>query len=340
MGRHGRHDVDPRDRPDVIDVPDLVRQRAESAGSAGAAWLDALPGVVAEAAARFELTIGSALQGGTAGFVAEATDPAGTPLVLKIGLAVDRDDAATFVRSVAVHRFANGRGCAALVGADLDTHPTAPAMVLERLGPNLDQLGLSVDEVLSTIATTLLDFWQPVTAQPWLLDGRAKAEWLSAFITKMWNELDHPCHRAVIDRAVELCGRRAALFDPGAAVLVHGDAHGWNTLLATPDTGDEPASRPNELARRHKFVDPEGLASEPAHDLAVPMREYNEPLLAGDTPTLVRARAVALGEACRVDPDAIWEWGFIERVSTGLANVADFDGVEGRAYLEVAERCL
>lgn len=323
----------------MTEVPDLVRQRAESAGSSGAAWLDALPGVVAEAAARFELTIGPALEGGTAGFVAEATDSAGTPLVLKIGLAVDRDDAATFARSVAVHRFANGRGCAALVAADLDTHPTAPAMVLERLGPNLDQLGLSVDDVLSTIATTLLDFWQPATTQPWLLDGRAKAEWLSAFIAEMWNELDRPCHRAVIDRAIDLCDRRSTMFDPGTAVLVHGDAHGWNTLLVPPG-GDGPEGRPGDLAPRHKFVDPEGLASEPAHDLAVPMREYNEPLLAGDTPTLVRARAVTLGEACRVDPDAIWEWGFIERVSTGLANVADFDGVEGRAFLEVAERCL
>lgn len=315
-------------------VPDMVRQRAESSGPAGLAWLDALPGVVDDTAATWGLTIGRTLDGGTAAFVAEALDRDRMPCVVKIGLAVDRDDAATFARSVGVHRFADGRGCAKLIEADVDTRPTAPAMLLERLGPNLDDLGLHTDEILDSIATTLRDFWRPVHDQPWLLDGKAKAEWLSTFIESTWHALDQPCDRAVIDRAVSLCAKRAAAFDPKAAVLVHGDAHGWNTLLASnprEKTGEDPT---------YKFVDPEGLASEPAHDLAVPMREYNAPLLAGDTPVLLRERAESLGRACDVDPEVIWEWGYIERVSTGLVNVADFDGAEGRAFLDVAERCL
>jgi len=36
----------------------------------------------------------------------------------------------------------------------------------------------------------------------------------------------------------------------------------------------------------------------------------------------------------------VWQWGFIERVSTGLANMRDFEGDEGVAFLEVAARCL
>jgi hypothetical protein len=36
----------------------------------------------------------------------------------------------------------------------------------------------------------------------------------------------------------------------------------------------------------------------------------------------------------------VWEWGFIERVSTGLANVRDFDNDDGAMFLEVARRCL
>jgi hypothetical protein len=36
----------------------------------------------------------------------------------------------------------------------------------------------------------------------------------------------------------------------------------------------------------------------------------------------------------------VWEWGFIERVSTGLANVRDFDSDSGSMFLEVARRCL
>ena len=87
-----------------------------------------------------------------------------------------------------------------------------------------------------------------------------------------------------------------------------------------------------------KFVDPEGLRSEPAHDLGVPMREYNGSLLAGETSRLVRERAELLGRLCGVDPEPIWQWGFIERVSTGLANLRDFDDAEGLTFLEVATR--
>jgi streptomycin 6-kinase len=109
-------------------------------------------------------------------------------------------------------------------------------------------------------------------------------------------------------------------------VLVHGDAHGWNTLEAGGGS--------------FKFVDPEGVWSEPAHDLGVPMREYNLPLLAGDTMRLARGRAELLASWCEVDPEPVWQWGFIERVSTGLANVREFEGDEGMAFLEVAARCL
>ena len=128
----------------------------------------------------------------------------------------------------------------------------------------------------------------------------------------------------MIDRALDLCGRRQAAFDPRRAVLVHGDAHGWNTV--------------SDGAGGHKFVDPEGLWSEPEHDLAVPMREYNGPLAAGDTSRLVRERAELLAGWCDVDPEAVWEWGYIERVSTGLACLRDFDGDDGAMFLEVARR--
>jgi hypothetical protein len=86
--------------------------------------------------------------------------------------------------------------------------------------------------------------------------------------------------------------------------------------------------------------DDEGLRSEPEHDLSVAMREYNRPLLAGDTPRLVRERAELLASRCGVDAQAVWEWGFIERVSTGLANLRNFEGDNGSAFLEVAKRCV
>lgn len=143
-------------------------------------------------------------------------------------------------------------------------------------------------------------------------------------IVTTWEQLGRPCPFEVVHRAVGYCDQRAAAFDPRRAVLVHGDAHGWNTLVAG--------------AAGFKFVDPEGVKSEPAHDLGVPLREYNQPLLAGDTSRLVRDRSDHLAARCDVDPEAVWQWGFIERVSTGLLNRRDFDDDDGTAFLEVAAR--
>ena len=198
-------------------------------------------------------------------------------------------------------------------------------MLLERLGPNLDELGLPLDDLLEVVAATLRSFWRPVDRQVSLPTGAEKAAWLAMLIVTTWEQLRRPCPRIVIDRAVGYCDERAAAFDWRRAVLVHGDAHGWNTVT--------------NGAGAYKFVDPEGVWSEPEQDLGVPMREYNVPLLAGDTSRLVRRRAESLASWCDVDSEAVWQWGYIERVSTGLLNLRDFaDDADATAFLEVAAR--
>lgn len=304
-----------------MDVPELVRQRALSSGDVGSRWLSELPDVLSALAHGWELTLGAPYTGGTAAYVVAAADADGAPCVLKIAMPLDTDEIASFELSLIAHRLAAGRGCARLLAED----PTVSAMLLERLGPDLDALGYSVARILNAITDTLLEFWRPLAASHGLPTGAQKAQWLASFIVVTWEQLGRPCDRAVVDRAVECCDDRATAFDPATAVLVHGDAHGWNTLKA----GEAGC----------KFVDPEGVWSERAHDLAVPMREYNEPLLAGDTERLVRERAEHLAARCDVDAEAVWQWGLVERVSTGLANLRDFGEGSGEAFLAVAERC-
>ena len=305
-----------------LDVPDLVLQRASRNGAAGLRWVAELPGVVAELSDRWGLVLGAAFVGGTAGYVVAATDSADRECVLKIAMPLDMDEHDTFVRSVRAHELAAGQGCAELLAHDA----SVPAMLLERLGPNLAELGFDVPQILEAITATLRSFWRPITVEAGLRTGEEQAQWLSRYIAATWDEVGQPCEPAVIDQALALCDRRAAAFDPMRAVLVHGDAHGWNTLDAGSGT--------------YKFVDAEGLFSEREHDLGIAMREYNQPLMQGDTPCLVRDRAKLLAERCGVDPQIVWEWGFIERVSTGLASVRDFDNDDGAMFLEVARRCL
>jgi streptomycin 6-kinase len=305
-----------------LDVPELVRQRAISNGSAGKRWLDDLPELVASLADKWDLEIGQAFAGGSAAFVTEATGGSGRKCVLKVAMPLDIDDPDTFRRSVIVHQIAEGRGCAQLYDYD----DSAPAMLLERLGPNLAELDTPLPQLLTTITDTLRAFWRPLADDCGLPTAIEKANWLAKFIETSWGELGRPCSREVVDQALAYCDERSVAFDPSQAILVHGDAHGWNTLDAGAGT--------------FKFVDPEGVRSEAAHDLGVPMREYNQPLIDGDTRRLVWARAEMLAGLCNVDPEPVWQWGFIERVSTGFANVRDMEGSDGAVMLEVATRCL
>ncbi len=68
------------------------------------------------------------------------------------------------------------------------------------------------------------------------------------------------------------------------------------------------------------------------------MREDPEELLAGDARQRARVRARWLAGRCGLDATAIWEWGVVERVSTGLlAAKVDLQPV-GSQMLAVADR--
>ena len=134
-----------------------------------------------------------------------------------------------------------------------------------------------------------------------------------------WEELDRPCSAAAVDQALACADRRAQAHDPARAVVVHGDVHQWNALQA---------------GEGYKLVDPDGLVAEPEYDLGIIMREDPLELLEEDA----MARAGRLAARTGLDAVAIWEWGVVERVSTGLLGTkVGLQPVAGQ-MLRVAER--
>jgi predicted kinase len=116
--------------------------------------------------------------------------------------------------------------------------------------------------------------------------------------------------------AVRCAAAREASFDPGRAVLVHGDVHALNALQVPGPAG---------AGTGFRLVDPEGLISEPAHDLGViQVRGVQGWIgdLAVDDPQqaleTVAWRCRHAGRLTGADPEAIWQWAFAELVSTGL----------------------
>ncbi|HEY6428986.1 MAG TPA: hypothetical protein VIX84_17320, partial [Acidimicrobiales bacterium] len=108
-------------------------------------------------------------------------------------------------------------------------------------------------------------------------------------------------------------------YDAERAVLVHGDVHQWNALRSVDG---------------FKLVDPDGLVAEAEYDLGIVMREDPVELLHGDPMDRARRLAVLSG----LDATAIWEWGVVERVSTGLLGKRDGLEPEGTLMLLAADR--
>jgi streptomycin 6-kinase len=138
------------------------------------------------------------------------------------------------------------------------------------------------------------------------------------FITHAWDELDRPCSERAVDHARSCAARRIDAHDDERARLVHGDVHEWNALRAGSD---------------FKLVDPDGLLAEPEYDLGVLMREDPLELLAGDP----FDRAELLAKLSGLDATAIWEWGVVERVSTGLLCTRVELQPVGRQMLDAAD---
>lgn len=292
-------------------LPEHVRSRLQLLGDAGQAWHDELPSVVDGLARGWRFTVGEVLEGGSEALVARVERADGRPAILKIGV-----PGADVVVEAQILRLAGGRGYAECYELDADTN----AMLLEHLGPSLASLVTEPDERLARAVATLEAARVPLSEPGSLTPLDNKARGLAELIQRLWPQLERPCAERTVELALDYAARRAAAHTDvvarGEAVLVHGDAHDDNMLRAGEGV--------------YKLVDPDGLFGEAAYDYGVLLREDDT----ADT------RVDALAERTGVDRDAIWQWAFVERVSTGL-HALEIGGslVElGRGMLAVADR--
>jgi streptomycin 6-kinase len=294
----------------ALRVPKAVANAAAACGADE--WLRDIPRLVAELEALWSVSVERPYPDATEAFVAEVSLGNGTPAVLKLRIPHDRaarDEITTL-------QLAEGRGCVGLL-----RHDTARgALLLERLGPSLYELGRPLTQRLEVLVSTVATVWRPATGSG-LPTGADRARRLADFVSTQWEELGHPCTEAAVEHALACALRREAAHDDERAVLVHGDAHQMNALQV-----------PGRATFR--LVDPDGLLAEAEYDLGVMMRNDPMELLDGDP----WARAHWLAERCGLDATAIWEWGVVERVTSGLrSTLIDLQPL-GRQMLLVADR--
>jgi streptomycin 6-kinase len=303
-------------------IQPLVRGRLAGMGSEGKAWLVALPGLIADLEREWGIAVGPSLRGGSASYVASARCADGSTAVIKIAVADEG-----WTQQVTTLERAAGAGYVRLLRSD----PVRRAVLLEELGRSLEASGLSPHDQLRCVADTLAVAWQDAggAVPP---PGGDKASRLGAYISEAWERMGRPVSTQVIDEALAYAARRAA----GATVevvVVHGDPHPGNLLaVRKPRPGADSG---------YVFVDPDGFVADRAYDLGVALRGWSERLLGPDARRVAEGFCGTLSERTGVDATRIWEWGFLERVSSGLylLDVVRSPAV-GLPYLRSAEQLL
>ncbi|GAA2146162.1 aminoglycoside phosphotransferase family protein [Glycomyces algeriensis] len=306
-----------------VNVSPATRSRAEHSGETGRRWLNDLPALVDTYEQRWAITVADPFPGAGEGYVARAQRHDGTPAVFKLNLPLE------YRRSqIDVLERARGHGYAQVYAADHDDQ----ALLLEALGPTLDDLEPAPERRIAVLTALLTQAWTVPIDEATLWFGERKANDLAAMTERNWRTFGKPCSAAVVDLALRYADRRAAAHDPDRCVYAHGDPHAGNALqVEQPRTGAESG---------YAFIDPDGGAIEPAYDLGVVLRDWDAEIAAAPDPlAFTRHLCSQLAAATGVDRQAVWEWGFLERVATGLW-VLEFGQHWGLEKLANAERLL
>jgi streptomycin 6-kinase len=214
---------------DVHDLPSKVLRNVTAKGDAGTEWLANLPTRIADLERRWDIVVGPTMPNATEAYVAEATARDGRPGVLK--LPIPGADKAR--REAAVLLAADGRGYAQVLEHD----PPSGAILLERLGPQLFQLGYPIAAQIETICATLKEAWRAPPFGLALMTGAEKADSLAEAVRQVSPKFEGACSARAIQVALRFADLRRAAFDPAASILGH----------ATPIAGTR-SSTPSQAA--------------------------------------------------------------------------------------------
>ena len=202
--------------------------------------------------------------------------------------------------SVRVLRAGGGHGYARVLAWESETG----ALLLERLGHDLGNESSTLGGQAQVLVPLLREAWRvPLTCgHPF----QSKASDLLAILADLGPRYGIQ-HEDVLIVATEYAKELAA--SEMAEVVCHGDPHARNVL---------------RRGEGWALIDPDGFVGERAYDLGVVMRDAcreiadAEKLQLGSARPMLREQCRRLAEPVNVDPERVWRWGFVERVTTGL----------------------
>jgi streptomycin 6-kinase len=298
-----------------VRIPDLLAHTASAwFGDEGRLWLERLPEMIAECAARWTINVGAPYEpGGAVSWVAPVHGRGATKWVLKIAIPNDESR-----YEHAALRQLHGDGMVRLI----DTYRERGALLLERLEPGTPLTAMEDEDEANRIAAGLLGrlLRPPLPGHRFSRAADEALRWGRDLHAE--NEAaGRPCDRALVEEAVELAYHLAG--SEGKIVLASRDFHQGNILAA---------QREPWLA-----IDPKPVVAEREYACGALLRDRRAEL-AGDpaaAPRMTR-RLDLLSDELGLDRDRMRAWGLLQAVALGLWSHSVGDRIEGDRLLGCA----
>lgn len=271
-----------------IHIPESLSRNEEWAD-----WIGQLPDIVRSCASRWNLRIESPLTEDYAAmsysYIAPATRPDGTEVILKIGSPTQRSYQKQECHAL---RLCDGNGVVRL----LDSDDGSGTVMLEHARPGVP-LGVCPDDAenVRIAARMMKRFWRPVppehTFRPtsYEIDGFAK-------LRKRFNGTTGPLPEKWVVRAETLYDELMAT-DPELVVL-HADLHHWNILSAEREPW--------------LVIDPKGYVGDPGYEVGAFLVNYPDASCEGRDQTALDIRRVEIMiEELGMPADRVIKWGMV-----------------------------
>ncbi len=301
-----------------IDIPaSFVKRMHDIYGASGDTWVEALPALVADLAARWDLTIGVPFEL-SFNYVAAARRADGSEAVLKVGYPHHELE-----REIAAVRLYAGDGMCRLLEADEAHH----AMLLERFRPGemLVDLATSDDDAATHIGAEVMRRLQrPVPDGPAGAAFEPIAVWFERAFAKHRAKYGGPgpFPAAVLERAKALTAD--LLSSAPSEVLLHGDFHHYNVLSA---------EREPWLA-----IDPKGMTGDPGYEVG-PFLLNPHRWGIGYLPERAQRRLDILADELEYDRARLRDWGIAHAVLSACWSAEGY-GEEWRPAIAAAQTLI
>jgi streptomycin 6-kinase len=253
----------------------------------GRSWLNGLPGVVDQLAARWSLTPGPAFSDAFVSLVLRVQRDDGPSAVLKVQFPHRESD-----HEAAALLTWGGEGAVALLEHD----PSRHALLIERCEPGAHLSTVDADGALDVMIALLPRIWLPAE-EPFGTLADEAGHWARDMMRRR-DDPDHPLERRFVDAALDALDALAAT--QGEQVLLHQDLHGDNVLSA----------------RREPWlvIDPKPLVGEREFGLASVIRSYEF----GHSRQQVLRRLDRLAGELGLDRERARLWAFAHTVAWGF----------------------